>query len=131
MIPLNCSQLAITRSVDHHGCVQAIGGVNEKIEGFFDCCSHKGLTGDHGVIIPASNVKDLMLRKDVVEAVKEGNFIVYSVSNIDEGIEVLTGKEAGTPDEKGNYPEGTVFGNVQKKLQSYYEKDIQFRKKFK
>ena len=74
--------------------VQAIGGVNQKIEGFFDCCRHKGLSGDPGVIIPASNVKDLMLRKDVVEAVKEGKFIVYSVKNIDEGIEILSGKEA-------------------------------------
>ncbi|MBW2408017.1 MAG: AAA family ATPase, partial [Deltaproteobacteria bacterium] len=119
-IPIK-QNIAVTGSVNQKGEVQAIGGVNQKIEGFFDCCRHKGLTGDQGVIIPASNVKDLMLRKDVVEAIKEGNFIVYSVSNIDEGIEILTGKTAGTTQADGTYPEATINFLVDRKLKELAE----------
>lgn len=107
---------AVTGSVNQKGQVQAIGGVNQKIEGFFDLCKFRGLDGKHGVMIPVSNVKNLMLREDVVEAVKEGKFHIYAVSTIDEGIEVLTGVPAGEADDEGNYPEGSINQLVQKKL---------------
>ncbi len=84
--------------MDQKGEVQAIGGVNQKIEGFFDVCQGRGLTGEQGVIVPASNVQHLMLRDDVVEAVGAGRFKVYSVSTIDEALELLTGVAAGTKD---------------------------------
>jgi predicted ATP-dependent protease len=96
--------------------VQAIGGANEKIEGFFAVCKAKGLTGSQGVIIPASNVKHLMLRDEVVEAVRDKKFHIYSVSNIDEGISLLTGKEAGEKMDDGFYPEDTVNWAVQQKV---------------
>jgi predicted ATP-dependent protease len=86
--------LAVTGSVNQHGDVQAIGGVNEKIEGFFDLCKARGLTGDQGVLIPQANVKHLMLREEVVQAVGEGRFAVYPVSTVDEGVELLTGVPA-------------------------------------
>jgi lon-related putative ATP-dependent protease len=107
---------AVTGSVNQKGEVQAIGGVNQKIEGFFDLCKFRGLTGEHGVMIPESNVKNLMLREDVVEAVKDGKFHIYSVSTIDQGIEVLTGVPAGDSDKNGDYPEGTINYLAQKKL---------------
>ena len=99
---------AVTGSVDQHGRVQAIGGVNEKIEGFFDICRDRTLTGQQGVLIPAANVKHLMLRADVVEAVREGQFAVHAVETIDQGIEILTGVPAGQLDEDGAYPYGTI-----------------------
>jgi lon-related putative ATP-dependent protease len=114
-VPIKQS-FAVTGSVNQRGQVQAIGGVNHKIEGFFDLCKFRGLTGDHGVMIPESNVKNLMLREDVVEAIKEGKFHIYSVGTIDEGIEVLTGVEAGEPDAEGNYPEGSINQLVQSRL---------------
>ncbi len=120
--------IAVTGSVNQKGSIQAIGGANQKIEGFFDVCKTRGLTGNQGVMIPRANVKNLMLKKEVVDAVEQGKFHIYQVATIEEGIQILTGQEAGTPDEKGDFPEGTVFGNVQKKLQSYYEKEIQFKK---
>lgn len=100
--------IAVTGSINQFGEVQPIGGVNEKIEGFFDVCRHRGLTGDQGVIIPRTNVKDLMLREDVLNAVDEGKFHIYAVDNVDDGIEILTGIKAGKPDKHGNYPKGTV-----------------------
>jgi len=114
--------LAVTGSVNQLGQIQAIGGVNEKIEGFYDVCKAKGLTGDQGVIIPQSNVKNLMLREEVVEAVSKGQFHIYSVSTIEEGISLLTGVEAGEPDAHGEYPEGTVYGAVQRRLRELSEK---------
>ena len=123
--------IAVTGSVNQKGAIQAIGGANQKIEGFYDVCKTRGLTGKQGVMIPEANVQNLMLKKEVVDAVKKGKFHIYKVATIEEGIQILTGKESGTRDEQGNYPEGTVFGNVQKKLQSYYEKEIQIRKKLK
>lgn len=120
--------LAVTGSVNQRGQVQAIGGVNEKIEGFFDVCKLKGLTGDQGVVIPDSNVKNLMLREDVVEAVEEGQFHIYPVSTIDEGIAILTGKEAGERQPDGTYPKGTVNRAVQDRLQELGEKAKEFRK---
>jgi ATP-dependent Lon protease len=113
--------IAVTGSVNQKGEVQAIGGVNEKIEGFYDCCLHIGLTGKQGVMIPHANVKDLMLRKDVVEAVEKGKFHVYAVKTIDEGIEVLTGKEAGEMQPDGTYPEGTINYLVNEKLKALAE----------
>jgi predicted ATP-dependent protease len=118
----------VTGSVNQRGQVQAIGGVNEKIEGFFDICQARGLTGEQGVLIPASNVKHLMLRQDVVDAVKEGAFHIYPVETVDQGIEVLTGVEAGERDEEGNYPEGTVNYRVAKRLAELAEKRQSFSK---
>jgi lon-related putative ATP-dependent protease len=100
--------LAVTGSVNQYGQVQAIGAVNEKIEGFFDVCNARGLTGKQGVLIPKSNIKDLMLRRDVVEAAEAGRFHIYGVRDVDEAIELLTGVQAGRPDEQGQVPEGSV-----------------------
>lgn len=100
--------LAITGSVNQYGQAQPIGGVNEKIEGFFDVCKARGLTGKQGVLIPASNVKHLMLRSDVVEAVRGGTFAIHAIEDVDQAMELLTGVAAGIPDEEGNVPEGTV-----------------------
>ena len=108
--------IAVTGSVNQKGEIQHIGGVNLKIEGFYDVCKTKGLTGTQGVIIPALNVKDLMLRKDVVTSVAENNFHIYPVSTIDEGITILTGIEAGNVDESGNSPADTVNHRVNEKL---------------
>lgn len=127
-IPLKQS-LAVTGSVDQMGRVQAIGGVNEKIEGFYDVCRLRGLTGEQGVLIPASNVKHLMLREDVVEAVGNGLFHIYPVETIDQGIELLTGVEAGTLDEKGMYPLGSVNRAVAKRLKDYATKAAAFAAK--
>ncbi|MBN2334048.1 AAA family ATPase [Candidatus Bathyarchaeota archaeon] len=107
---------AVTGSVNQKGEVQAIGGVNHKIEGFYDLCKFRGLDGSHGVVIPESNVKNLMLREDVVEAIKDGKFHIYPVNSIDEGIEVLTGVPAGELQGDGTYIEGTINYLVQKKL---------------
>lgn len=108
--------LAVTGSVDQLGQIQAIGGVNEKIEGFFDVCQARGLTGDQGVLIPAANVKHLMLRRDVVEACAAGRFAVHPVATVDQGIEVLTGIPAGRPGPDGLYPPGTINRRVAARL---------------
>lgn len=110
--------LAVTGSVNQNGEVQPIGGVNHKIEGFYRVCKAKGLTGDQGVLIPAANIENLMLNKEVVEAVDAGQFHIYPVTTIEEGIELLTGVEAGTPDEEGVYPAETVFGHVMARLEA-------------
>ncbi len=102
--------IAVTGSVNQYGEIQPIGAVNEKIEGFFDVCKARGLTGEQGVIIPSRNVRHLMLREDVVEAVREGKFHVWAVSTVDEGIGILTSVEAGERDEKGEYPPNSVNG---------------------
>jgi predicted ATP-dependent protease len=114
--------LAVTGSVDQHGRVQAIGGVNEKIEGFFDVCRARGLDGQQGVLIPASNVKHLMLRQDVVDACAKGEFKVIPVETIDQGIELLTGIPAGAPDVTGRYPEGSINHRVALRLAAFAEK---------
>ncbi len=114
-LPLR-QDIAVTGSVNQKGEVQPIGGVNQKIEGFFDVCKSKGLTGRQGVMIPHLNIDDLMLRKDVVKAVQEGKFHVYPVKTIDEGIQILTGKEAGERSEDGRFKDGTVNEMVDKKL---------------
>ncbi len=117
--------LAVTGSVNQAGTVQAIGGVNAKIEGYYDLCRRRGLTGAQGVLIPASNTRHLMLRPDVVEAVRDGQFHVYAVSTIEEGIELLTGMPAGEEDGEGNYPEDTVYARVREKLETYSERQRQ------
>ncbi len=114
--------LAVTGSVNQKGEVQAIGGVNEKIEGFFEVCKAKGLTGQQGVMIPDSNVQNLMLKEEVVDAVKAGKFNIYSVKTIDEGIEVLTGAKAGQRQADGSFEEGTVNYLVDKALRDMAEK---------
>ncbi len=114
-VPIRQS-LAVTGSVNQKGEIQAIGGVNEKIEGFFQCCKKLNWTGNQGVLIPESNVRDLMLRKEVVESVAQGTFHIYAVKTVDEGIELLTGKKAGALDEKGSYPKGTINALVDEKL---------------
>jgi lon-related putative ATP-dependent protease len=107
---------AVTGSVDQRGEVQAIGGVNEKLEGFFEVCKAKGLTGHQGALIPASNVQNLMLKEEIIEAAKEGKFTIYPVQTIEEGIEILTGVPAGERQEDGTYPEGTVNYLIDKRL---------------
>jgi lon-related putative ATP-dependent protease len=115
-LPLR-QDLAVTGSLNQKGEIQPIGGVNEKIEGFFDVCRAKGLTGSQGVLIPHQNVQNLMLRAEIVDAVKEGKFHVYPVRTIDEGIEILTGVEAGLAAEDGAFPDGTVHFLVDRELQ--------------
>jgi lon-related putative ATP-dependent protease len=108
--------LAVTGSVNQHGAVQVIGGVNEKIEGFFDTCRQRGLDGSHGVLIPRDNVRHLMLREDVVAAVAAGRFNIYPVATIDEAIARLTGVAAGERDAGGAFPEASVNGRVERRL---------------
>jgi lon-related putative ATP-dependent protease len=112
---------AVTGSVNQRGEVQAIGGVNEKIEGFFDVCAGRGLTGEQGVLIPASNVKHLMLRADVVRAAADGRFNIYAVETIDEGIALLTGVPAGARDADGQFPDGSVNQRVERRLIEFAE----------
>ncbi len=114
-VPLR-QDVACTGAVSQKGEILPVGGVTQKIEGFFDLCKARGLTGKQGVIIPKANRHDLNLRQDVVDAVKEGKFHVWSVENVDEGVELLTGMKAGVADEKGRYPEGTLYHMVDKKL---------------
>lgn len=113
--------LAVTGSVNQRGQVQAIGGVNHKIEGHFKVCRRKGLTGEQGVLIPESNVRNLMLREEVLDAVREDRFHIYAVSTIEEGIELLTGTPAGEKQEDGTFPEGTVYHAVQQRLEELAE----------
>ena len=111
--------LAITGSVNQRGQVQAIGGAHYKVEGFFRTCQEKGLTGGQGVVIPAANEINLVLRDDVVEAVADGSFHIWIIETIDEAIELFTGVAAGTPDDDGVYPPDTVYGRVMAQLQTF------------
>jgi predicted ATP-dependent protease len=113
--------IAVTGSVNQHGEIQPIGGVNQKIEGFFDVCRVQGLNGQQGVMIPVQNVRNLMLRKDVIESVRAGCFHIYAVRTVDEGIELLTGIPAGER-VNGSYPEGTINRRVEQQLQDYARK---------
>ena len=113
--------LAVTGSINQRGEIQAIGGVTYKIEGFFDLCKKRGLTGTQGVIIPVTNVKDLVLKDEVVDAVKKGDFHIYAISKLEEGIELLMGMPAGKRNKNGKYPSDTVHGKVMKKLKAYYK----------
>ena len=114
-VPLK-QNIAVTGSVNQRGEIQPVGGVNQKIEGMFDVCRLSGLTGDQGVMIPHQNVKNLMLREDVVEAIRDGEFHIYAVSSIDEGIGILTGQEAGERQDDGTYPDGSISYLVDKRL---------------
>jgi lon-related putative ATP-dependent protease len=120
-VPLKQS-VAVTGSVNQHGEVQAIGGVNEKIEGFFDVCRARGLTGEQGVMIPAANIKHLMLRRDVVEAVSAGKFHAWAVENIDQGMELLTGMRMGARYKHGGYPANTLNRRVADRLAALSER---------
>ena len=113
--------VAVTGSVDQHGNVQAVGGVTRKIEGFFATCKAKGLTGSQGVIVPAANVRHLMLDHEVVEATREGQFHVWGVKTIDEGIEILTGVSAGRRRKDGSFTPGSVHALVEERLRAYAE----------
>ena len=108
--------LAVTGSVSQKGEIQPIGGVNEKVEGFFDVCRLKGLTGTQGVLIPKANIPDLMLEPRVVQAVRDGRFHIYALETIDDGIEILTGVAAGSRAGRNRYPMGTVNGRVEARL---------------
>jgi len=119
-IPIKQS-MAVTGSINQFGEIQPIGGVNEKIEGFFEVCKYNGLTGKQGVIIPRTNVVNLMLREDVVQAVEEGKFSIYAIDTVDDGIELLTGIPAGKPNKKGQFPKGSVNYLVQQSLAEYYK----------
>jgi predicted ATP-dependent protease len=114
--------LAVTGSVNQYGDVQAVGGINEKIEGFFDLCKARGLTGTQGVLIPRANVQNLMLREDIVEAAKEKKFSVHAVSTIDEGIALLTGVAAGERQSDGSYPAASLNGRVQARLKTFADR---------
>ena len=120
--------LAVTGSVNQHGEVQAIGGVNEKIEGFFDVCRARGLNEEQGVLIPRSNVQHLMLREDVVEACKNGQFSIYPVGHVDEGIEILTGVKAGEQSADGRFAAGTINRLVEDKLKAFAERGRSYAK---
>lgn len=116
--------LAMTGAIDQHGHIEAIGGVNEKIEGFFDACVSMDLNGEHGVIIPWANAGDLMLKEDVVAACAEGHFHVHAVRTVNEALEVLTGKKAGLPDENGIFPEDSLLGLARFKAKEYWSKSM-------
>ena len=120
-IPLR-QDLAVTGSVNQHGEVQPIGGVNMKVEGFFDVCKARRLTGAQGVLIPSTNVKELMLRHDIVEAVQAGKFHIYAVNTVDEGIEILTGRKAGKRQKNGRFEPGSINALVDQKLTQYVKK---------
>ena len=119
-LPLR-QEVAVTGSVNQLGRIQPIGGVNHKIEGFFEICRLKGLNGRQGVVIPRSNERHLMLSDEVIEAVRQGTFHIWSVETIDQGIEILTGVPAGERQEDGSFPEGTVNFLVDRRLREMQE----------
>ena len=119
--------VAVTGAVNQLGQIQAVGGVNEKVEGFFEACRVRGLTGSQGVAIPAANVKDLMLRHGIVEAVAQGRFHVYAIESVDEGMELLTGVPAGQPGPGAVFPEGTVNARVEARLAAFAREARAFR----
>jgi predicted ATP-dependent protease len=112
---------AVTGSINQHGEAQAIGGVNQKIEGYFDLCKARGLSGEQGVIIPRSNLKHLMLHHDVVEAVGNKQFHVHTVDTIDDALELLLGMEAGLADNNGDFKKGTINYRVMERLSELYQ----------
>jgi predicted ATP-dependent protease len=126
-VPLR-QDIAVTGSVDQFGGIQAIGGVNEKIEGFFNYCKVRKLTGTQGVMIPIQNVRHLMLNDDVLEAVRGGLFSIWAVASIDEGIEILTGVEAGRADENGNFPEGSVHARTKTCLSDWLKRSARLKR---
>jgi predicted ATP-dependent protease len=127
-VPIKQS-FAVTGSVNQWGEVQAIGGANEKIEGFFDICKARGLTGNQGVLVPRANVQHLMLREDVVEAVKVGKFAVHAVDTIDQGIEILTGIKAGARGDDGHFETATINRRVEETLRAFAERGRSFARR--
>jgi predicted ATP-dependent protease len=119
--------IAVTGSINQHGDVQPVGGINEKIEGFFDVCQAKGLNGDQGVLIPAANKRHLMLRNEVIRAVDAGTFHIYAVDTIDQGIEVLTGVPAGVRGETNRFPDKSINGLVEQRLMAFAQQARAFR----
>ena len=117
-------ELAVTGSINQRGEIQPIGGVTYKVEGFFDLCQKRGLSGRQGVIIPAQNIKDLVLKDQVIEQVKKGMFHIYPITHVNEGIELLMGMAAGEKNEKGKYPANTVHGRVYKRLKDFYKRSL-------
>ncbi|MDR1687465.1 MAG: AAA family ATPase [Clostridiales bacterium] len=120
-LPIN-QEIAVTGSIDQYGGIQPIGGVTYKVEGFFDLCAQRGLTGTQGVIIPAQNVRDLCLKDEVIKAVEDGMFSIYAICHVDEGIEILTGVSAGTKNARGKFQPGSVHALVMKRLKEFYKK---------
>jgi len=118
----------VTGSLDQHGRIQAIGGVNEKIEGFFDICCKRGLSGDQGVLIPISNVRHLMLRSDVIQAVKAEQFHVYPIDRVDCCLELLTGKPAGKRNRSGEFPKNSVNRKISQRLLDFANQVHAFRR---
>jgi len=118
--------IAVTGSVNQHGEIQPIGGVNLKIEGFFDVCKARGLTGKQGVLIPQQNIKDLMLRHDVVDAVVKKLFHIYSIAHVDEGIEILTGTPAGARRPAGGFTPGSIHARVDARLTTFAREDKRY-----
>ena len=126
-IPIR-QDIAVTGSVNQNGDIQPIGGVNQKIEGFFDVCRVRGLTGTQGVIIPHQNIIDLMLRLDVIDAVQKGKFHIYAITTIDQGIEILTGHPAGNRQNNGMFSPDSVHAAVDQTLSDYarHWRELQF-----
>lgn len=120
--------IAVTGSINQFGEIQPIGGVNEKIEGFFEVCKHAGLTGTQGVIIPRTNVSNLMLKEDVVQAVEDGKFHIWAIDTVDDGIEILTGIKAGKRGANGKFEKGSVNAIVEEKLDEYYQCYVRYAK---
>ncbi len=121
--------IAVTGSVNQNGEIQAIGGVNEKIEGFYRVCQAKGLTGEQGVIIPRNNVDHLMLKDDVIQAVAEGKFHIWAIDTVEDGLEILTGLPAGERDRRGRFPRATIYHRVEQNLKKLAKRADAFRKK--
>jgi len=119
-LPIN-QAIAVTGSINQHGEIQPIGGVNQKIEGFFEVCKERGLTGEQGVIIPHQNVRNLVLKEEVVSAAEEGRFHIYAIQTVDQGLEILTGQPAGETLDNGTFPEGTVNYLVDQRLKEQAE----------
>jgi predicted ATP-dependent protease len=116
----------VTGSINQHGEIQPIGGVNLKVEGFYEVCKARGLTGTQGVLIPLQNINDLMLRHDVVEAVRQGKFHIYAITRVEEGIQILTGKKAGERLRNGRFEPGSVNALVDTRLTEYAKKQKKF-----
>ncbi|GHU53965.1 ATP-dependent protease [Clostridia bacterium] len=117
-------EIAVTGSINQFGDIQPIGGVTQKIEGFFDLCRERGFTGEQGVIIPRANTRNLVLKDEVVNAVSEGVFHIYPINHVDEGIQILTGVPAGEKNEKGKFPSDTVHGMVFRRLKEFHKKSL-------
>jgi predicted ATP-dependent protease len=118
--------IAVTGSVNQNGEIQAVGGVNQKIEGFYAVCKHKGLDGRQGVIIPRQNISQLMLSDETIAAVEAGTFHIWAVETIDEGLEIVTGIPAGTREDSGKFTKGSVHERVDRKLSAWSARRVHY-----